>query len=273
MYDEPYRWVEAVGNRRQYLDDQFRHGSPLVAVSYVDGIVLLTTSHGTQKIYEIYDRIALGGMGHPADLEKLRFSILDMAHTEGFQRSPADVTGARLIKYGLAPAIKQAFEEIYKAPYITKLLLAELGNLPHQDRFFTIDYDGTFEEHHEMAVLGSSPAIEHTMQRYLNTHITSSVATLQAVLEVAVRAWAVGALSQRHDNEHQEPSSTETKETETSDASFSEEQIVEHLQNGLKDKTLECAVLERQAPGSSKYRSISQQEILSLLPFLNKVAN
>ena len=79
MYDEPYRWVEAVGNRRQYLDDQFRQGSPLVALSYADGIVLLTTSHGTPKLYEIYDRIALGGMGHPADLEKLRFSILDMA--------------------------------------------------------------------------------------------------------------------------------------------------------------------------------------------------
>ena len=142
MYEEPYRWIEAVGNRRQYLDDQFRQGSPLVAVSYVDGIVLVTTSHGTPKLYEIYDRIGLGGMGHPADLEKLRFSILDMAHVEGFQRSPSDVNGSRLIKYGLAPVIKQAFEEIFKAPYITKLLLADMGNLPNQDRYFTVDYDG-----------------------------------------------------------------------------------------------------------------------------------
>ena len=52
-------------------------------------------------------------MGHPADLEKLRFSLLEMAHVEGFNRSPSDVTGARLMKYGLAPTIKQAFEEIY----------------------------------------------------------------------------------------------------------------------------------------------------------------
>lgn len=83
MYEEPYRWVEAVGNRRHYLDEQFRQGSPVVALSYADGLLLLTVSRGTPKLYEIYDRIGLGGMGHPADLEKLRFGLLEMAHLEG----------------------------------------------------------------------------------------------------------------------------------------------------------------------------------------------
>ncbi len=108
MFEEPYRWVEAVENRRQYLDEQFRQGSPVVALSYEKGILLLTGSRGTPKLYEIYDRIGLGGMAHPADLEKLRFSLLEMAHLEGFNRSPSDVTGSRLVKYGLAPVIKQA---------------------------------------------------------------------------------------------------------------------------------------------------------------------
>ena len=112
MYEEPYRWIEAVGNRRQYLDEQFTKGAPVVALAYADGILMLTVSRGTPKLYEIYDRIALGGMGHPADLEKLRFSLLEMAHVEGFNRSPSDVTGARLMKYGLAPTIKQAFEAV-----------------------------------------------------------------------------------------------------------------------------------------------------------------
>jgi proteasome alpha subunit len=270
MYDEPYRWVEAVGNRRQYLDDQFRQGSPLVAISYGDGIVLLTTSHGTPKLYEIYDRIALGGMGHPADLEKLRFAILDMAHTEGFQRSPGDVTGSRLIKYGLAPAIKQAFEEIFKAPYISKLLLAELGNLQNQDRFFTVDYDGTFEEHHDIAVIGATPDIQEAMSNYVKKHVSPTVTTLQGILEVAVRTWAVGALSQHEDDEHPEGSSSEKTKSETLKESFSEEQILEHLRTALTEKTLECAVLERQGPGSSKYRTVSQQELHSYLPILNQ---
>ena len=62
MYEEPYRWIEAVGNRRQYLDEQFAKGSPVVALAYADGILVLTVSRGTPKLYEIYDRIALGGM-------------------------------------------------------------------------------------------------------------------------------------------------------------------------------------------------------------------
>ena len=133
MYEEPYRWVEAVHNRRQYLQDQLKQGSPIVALSYTDGIVILTVNRGTPKLYEIYDRIALAGMGHPADLEKLRFQMLDLAHVEGFQRSPSDVTGARLVKYGIAPVIKDAFEEIFKAPYISKILIAELGEKQTQE--------------------------------------------------------------------------------------------------------------------------------------------
>ena len=271
MYEEPYRWVEAVGNRRQYLDDQFRQGSPIVALSYVDGIVLVTTSRGTPKLYEIYDRLGLGGMGHPADLEKLRFSILDMAHVEGFQRSPADVNGARLIKYGLAPAIKQAFEEIFKAPYITKLLLAELGTLPNQDRFFTVDYDGTFEEHNEMSVLGASVAIQDAMRTYLKNQSTPTGSTLQGALGVAVHAWALGSLSQSHDDENAEAS--EKPNTDDSNESFSEEQILDHLKTVLTEKTLECAILERHGLGSSTYRSVGQQELSSLLPMLNLTTN
>jgi len=274
MYDEPYRWVEAVGNRRQYLDDQFRQGSPLVALSYVDGIVLITMSHGTPKLYEIYDRIGLGGMGHPADLEKLRFSILDMAHLEGFQRSPSDVTGSRLIKYGLAPVIKQAFEEIFKAPYITKLLLADLGALPNQDRFFTVDYDGTFEEHTEMAMVGATPYVQDIMKSYLKTQVTPAMSSLQSVLDAAVRTWGRGALSQKQDEgDTQERLSSAKTEPPSADSSISEEQILDHLQTTLQDKTLECAVLDRHGPSSSKYRTISPQELRSLLPNLHPTPN
>lgn len=272
MYDEPYRWVEAVGNRRQYLDDQFRHGSPLVALSYSDGIVLLTISHGTPKLYEIYDRIGLGGMGHPADLEKLRFSILDMAHVEGFQRSPADVTAARLVKYGLAPVIKQAFEEIFKAPFITKLLLAELGETPDQDRFFTLDYDGTFEEQPDLAVLAATGANRHAMQDYLKQYLASSDGSLGAMVNAAIRAWALGSLSQKYvEMDDPLPPSEENSTTPTGE-SVTEEELLGHVHSALAEKTLECAILERHAPGSSTYRPVGQEELLALLPWLSHTA-
>ena len=75
MYEEPYRWVEAVGNRRHYLDEHFKQGSPVVALRISDGTLMLTVSKGTPKLYEIYDRLALGGMGHPGGSWKSCASI------------------------------------------------------------------------------------------------------------------------------------------------------------------------------------------------------
>src|SRR6185295_12200413 len=184
MYEEPYRWIEAVENRRHYLDEQFKHGSPVVALSYADGIVLLTVSRGTPKLYEIYDRIGLAGMGHPADLEKLRFSLLEAAHVEGFNRAPSDVTAARMMKYALAPAIKQAFEEIYKAPFIVKILLADLSpragkNGVPNDVFLTIDYDGRFEETNGFAVLAATPSVRSEMTAHLKGAANLGALTLE----------------------------------------------------------------------------------------------
>ena len=263
MYEEPYRWVEAVGNRRQYLDDQFKQGSPAVAISYTEGILLLTLSRGTPKIYEIYDRIALGGMGHPADLEKLRFNLLDMAHLEGFQRSPSDVTGTRLVKYGLAPVIKQAFEEIFKAPFIAKILLAELGHTHDQDSFLTLDYDGTFEESRKHAVICANIDVQSLMLGYLKEQTKQSIGSLEKALELAVKTWTVGSLRQTVDS----TDSSDRQESEANRTTYPEEEsISDHFHQSIKYKNLECAVLDRQASSHSTYRSLSHDEALALLP-------
>lgn len=268
MYEEPYRWVEAVGNRRQYLDDQFRQGSPVIALSYPDGILLLTFSRGTPKLYEIYDRIGLGGMGHPADLEKLRFQLLDMAHLEGFQRSPSDVTGSRLVKYGLAPAVKQAFEEIFKAPFIAKILLAELGLKSEQDRFVTIEYDGAFEEFHTgIAIVAASPDVQDYMASYVKQHHSQPCSTLAATLEVAILTWCVGALYQERDQDVQDSEERESTSPNSSNSEYPQaDRMTEYLSRIKTDKFLECAVLDRTIPGSSKYRSLTREEALPSLP-------
>lgn len=264
MYEEPYRWVEAVGNRRTYLDEQFKQGSPVVALSYDGGILLATVSKGTPKLYEIYDRIALGGMGHPADLEKLRFSLLEMAHTEGFNRSPSDVTGSRLVKYGVAPVIKQAFEEVYKAPFILKVLLAELGHKPGKDTLLTINYDGTFEETTGCAVLAATSAVQKDMTAYLRQEPSSPFSLAQAVA-LAIRAWALGDRAQRQADEGKDQS--DAKETDSEKAPITDAAVLSaHLLERVAEKTLECAVLDRNQPGSSKYRALTPVELGRLLP-------
>ena len=63
MYDEPHRWLQAVENRILYVEKRLRGASPVVGLPYDDGAVLFTVCpHGQQKVYEVYDRLALGGL-------------------------------------------------------------------------------------------------------------------------------------------------------------------------------------------------------------------
>ena len=261
MYEEPYRWVEAVGNRRQYLDDQLKEGTPVVGVAYERGILLMTMSKGTHKLYEIYDRLALGGMGHPADLERLRFNLLEMAHVEGFNRSVSDVTGSRLVKYGIAPVIKQAFEEVFKAPFIVKILLAELGQKSGKDGFLTINYDGTFEEKSQYAVLAATSAVEQKMIGYLRQQ---SIVSLKDAADVAIRTWTVGDRAQRlalEDGEDHDEAKT-GPDQQVTDA----ETLYAHLRRCMAEKTIECVLLDRQLQGPSKYRTLEADELRTVLP-------
>lgn len=277
MYEEPYKWVEAVGNRRHYLDEQFTQGSPVVALAYDAGILMLTVSKGTPKLYEIYDRLALGGMGHPADLEKLRFTLLEMAHVEGFNRSPSDVTGSRLLKNGLAPIVKQAFEEIYKAPFIVKILLAELGLKAGRDTFLTMNYDGTFEELTGCAVLAASPSAQSSMHAWLRQHGNFNQGSLSQALSICLLAWGVGSLAQREEEQTGTASGTTVSINVTADASPSvpeRDVVLRHVRQAAIDMSVECAILARTASGTSKYRALKPNELPELLSLdLNPATN
>ena len=90
----------------------------------------LTLGRERQKIFEIYDRIAMGAIGHPGDIERLRMAAIELASTEGFTRSAADVSLRRLALYSLSPVLKAAFEQVYGAPYLARMLFAEVGATP-----------------------------------------------------------------------------------------------------------------------------------------------
>ena len=142
MIEEPYRWVEAIANRREYIETQLAPGSPIAALSFRDGILFLTIGRARQKLFEIYDRIAMGAIGHPGDIERLRMAAIELASTEGFTRSAADVSLRRLAFYSLSPLLKTAFEQIYGAPYLARMIFAEVGAKPADDLFLRVEYDG-----------------------------------------------------------------------------------------------------------------------------------
>src|SRR5450432_3393453 len=147
MIEEPYRWGEAIANRREYIETQLAPGSPIAALSYRDGILFVTIARARQKLFEIYDRIAMGAIGHPGDIERLRMAAIELASTEGFTRAAADVSLRRLAFYSLSPLLKTAFEQVYGAPYLARMIFAEVGATPEEDLFLRVEYDGAISAH------------------------------------------------------------------------------------------------------------------------------
>lgn len=167
MFDEPYRWIDAIHQRRDYIAEQLDRAAPVVGISLPEGILLATFHRQNPKIFEIYDRIGMAGVGHPADLETIRGILLNMAHVEGFQRSSSDVSIERLALFGLAPKLKAAFEDVSVPPIILNVLLAEVGRTMADDRFVLIGFDGNISRSTNMAVLAATDDIASGMIRAL----------------------------------------------------------------------------------------------------------
>src|SRR2546426_8914559 len=133
MTEEPYRWLEAIGNRREYILEQLKGGTPVFAVSRPEGILLLGVGQGQSKVFEIYDRHAFAALGHPVDIERIRQAAIEAAHLEGFNRSPMDVTLRRLIGFALRATLKNSFEQLFSPPFIVQSVFAALGTTADQD--------------------------------------------------------------------------------------------------------------------------------------------
>jgi proteasome alpha subunit len=159
MTEEPYRWLEAIGNRREYIRDQIKGGTPVFAVSRPEGILLIGVGQGMSKVFEIYDRHGFAALGHPVDIEKIRQAAIEAAHVEGFNRSARDVTLRRLIGFALSTTLKNAFEQIYSPPIIVESIFAELGETQKEDVLVRVHFDGNHK------YVADSVVVAHTDQK------------------------------------------------------------------------------------------------------------
>jgi len=257
MIEEPYRWVEAIANRGEYIETQLAAGSPIVALGYRDGILFLTLGKTRQKLFEIYDRIAMGAIGHPGDIERLRMAAIELASTEGFTRSAADVSLRRLAHYSLSPVLKTAFEQVYGAPYLARLLFAEIGEKQENDLFLRLDYDGaiatnsaTFAQtRQDFGVLSGTRPSSDLMEKYLASE-HSAGATFDRALKLSLDAWTVGHLA-------------------LGDAGVKElparDKILAERKERLRAAGIEAAVLDRDDKTAIRYRALTEPEIRSAL--------
>jgi len=253
MIEEPYRWVEAIANRREYIEHQLSGGSPIAALSYRGGILLFTLGRERQKLFEIYDRIGMGGIGHPGDIERLRMAAIELTSTEGFARSAHDVSLRRLANYSLSPVLKAAFEQVYGAPYLARMLFAELGRGDAPNHFLRLDYDGAIHgnggalgrPHEEFGVISGTAVSTTKMEEFLRSQ-TLPAATLDRALAIALDAWTVGHLALTADAGDDPPSS---------------DAIGKHRSEQLAAASIEAAVLEQASTLPITWRALQDAEI------------
>jgi proteasome alpha subunit len=242
MIDEPYRWLEAVANRREYIRDQIKGATPVFAFSRPEGILLLGVGSGNSKVFEIYDRLALAALGHPVDIEKIRQTVIEAAHMEGFTRSPDDVTLRRLLNFSLGPALKTNFEQILSAPIMVECVFAELGAAAGRDVLARVSFDGTYRfEDSGVVVVHTNPGDESAARTWLREQLKEGM-PLGGVRRLAIAAWR--ALS--GDKPFAPPAVDGAGDPGASE---------------LGGRVLEAALLERRTHARVRYRALQPAEM------------
>lgn len=257
MIEEPYRWVEAIANRSEYIETQLATGSPIAAVGYRDGIFFVTFGRSRQKLFEIYDRIAMGAIGHPGDIERLRLAAIELASAEGFTRSSADVSLRRLAYYSLSPVLKAAFEQVYGAPYLARLLFAEIGPKQELDLFLRLEYDGAISTNNasialarqDFGVISATRQSTELMEKFLQAE-HSAGATFERAVKVGLDAWTVGHLALVDGGVKELPA---------------RDKIIAERKERLRAAGAEAAILERNGKSAIRYRPLAESEIHSAL--------
>ena len=257
MHEEPFRWVEAIANRREYIEDQLATGSPIVGLSYRDGVLLFTLSRERQKLFEVHDRIALGGLGHPGDIERLRLAAIEVAGAEGFARSADDVSLRRLANFSLSPALKAAFEQVYGPPFLARLLFAELGRRGAPNLFARVDFDGSIRTNggsfgksfEDFGVIAGKANAMRQMEAFL-AHHTASHAGLPDALRIAANTWAAGHLALSEDREAEIPAVKD---------------LAAHIHAQLANVSIEAIVMEHKSPVAVTYRILPEADVREAL--------
>jgi proteasome alpha subunit len=247
----PYDFQENLQQRAQYIRNRLRAGSPVIGISYDNGVLLLALKRRGRKVYEVYDRLMFSAIGNQADVENLRLAAIDFAHQEGFVRSPDDVTIQRVVGFALSPALKKAFGDPLTTPFVARALFAELHDTPERDQFYTLNYDGEFLPYERFAAIGGTQTAEEQAMHYLEAQLTR-LPTLESALPIALIAWGVAY---------------EAAQQEDVDA-VSEDAARNRLREMLGEAQVEVGILERQTLRENRFRLLTHQQ---LEPYLKRL--
>ena len=84
----PFDREEAVGYRKDNVENRLREGSPVVGLSYDGGMLLLTVRRTQRKVYEIYDRQMFSAIGMQTDIETVRVRMIRLRIRKASSAAP-----------------------------------------------------------------------------------------------------------------------------------------------------------------------------------------
>ncbi|MCS7254773.1 MAG: hypothetical protein RMK18_12205 [Armatimonadota bacterium] len=250
MVYTPYDWAQVLRQKADYVEDRLRLGSPVIAISYEMGVLIATVRGAQRKIYEVYDRLAFAALGQQADIEAVRMLAVDFAHVEGFQRSPEDVSIQRVVGFAVSPAVRRAFSDPFRTPFVVRGLFAQVGESTSEDTFIVLNYDGEFSQRERVAAIAGVIGVEGKMERFVNDHLESGSLPLDEVLQIALMAWALGKV----EAEGNAPSETEEREV-------SQDILGDTLKRNLMEGKVEAVLLERHSMNERRFKLLTDDQI------------
>jgi proteasome alpha subunit len=149
--------------------------------------------------------------------------------------------------------LKAAFEQIYGAPYLARMLFAEIGDRPENDLLLRIEYDGSIATNgatragarQDFAALSGSSVSADLMESYLKQE-HDPAAPVASALKAAVNAWTIGNMALSENG---------VRELPPKDAVDAER--AKHASGGA----IEAAMLERDARVAIRYRALTTDEV------------
>lgn len=260
MTDEPYRWLEAIANRREYIRDQLRGATPVFAFSRPEGVLLLGVGTGQSKVFEIYDRHGLAALGNPVDIEKVRQAAIEAAHVEGFSRAPEDVTARRILNFALSPLLKTSFEQIFSSPIVVELIFAEVGAAPAQDVLARVGFDGAHRfQSGGIMVAHTSAAAESAATAWLAGQLRPE-SSLREVAQAALAAWR-SLVAVRSEPRGEGGPGFARQEGTPAGADFVAPTVDPPAPLEVADRVLELALLERRGDRRARYQVLDPQRL------------
>jgi len=171
-------------DRAEYARKGIARGKSIVAVEYVDGVVILgeNPSGALQKISEVYDRIAFAGVGKYTEFEQLRVGGIRRADLTGYAYSRSDVT-AKSLANAYAQTLGHVFTQEVK-PFEVEVMVVEVGGLTDDNHIFRITYDGVLYDDRRVSAIGGSA---DDLVGHLKTSFTPDAPLATAI------AWAKAA--------------------------------------------------------------------------------